>query len=1175
MGLTRSEVADWLLQEKFMLTALEFHTELVENGTELVMLSDYFSNPANFNFELESADLLVASPGSLASEVAFEFESTSNVKTYGTSKQKDQRIAVLEFELRQVKEQLRSLRNQVTTSLKTDSTSSLVSDNWKPTQPTQFSNNYTLNSNSNTLANQPSIVKGANQNTPQSMGVALGNEESTPLERRAINFIINHYLQQCNYKLTAITFADEIDDQDFEDWEDVGLNMPQPQSLLQYFRTNQSVPQVNSMTTLEDGMGSTSSPNKAESGLANAKPLTRTTSQPIVPVEQACDFRTSKSMSFSAAGRTKMEMENDLPVTRQRLKNLRKQHEDLKKENENLKGKIQALEIECGRETANRAFSTEQDHDGEEEDLSHKSLRFRKFSSNASLQRPNAFRSVAERVLAYGPMKNRLSQEVLHIKQYKDDAVDVLARCLPYIVPHVLLNKREELLPVIIVTILRHRDPKTRDELTHTLFNLIKRPDDIQRRVIINGSIALAQGIGPDRCEAELMPQCWEQLAHKFPERRTLVAEACGALAKYLKIGLRSSLTLSILQQLMGDNSELVRQAACKNMGLLITYIDDPIKYTMVEKHLLEALIDPSDRVVLAAQAYMLPSLAQWACEIAKFETGLVAKIMKSVGFTLDKVTPFSMMEDATSCDLDQSYMMSTEDLADESVEDSYWMESLANNTIEEDEADEMDALPAMATKPTAAVGSHGRYHSLDLQRKPTETGLPIGINHSPISSRATQGSISPMVEFGSEFSHSKRTKHTGLKYTDNPLYSLNTLLGDESKLWNLRYSFDNFLKIYIEDKETAEKYKDTWSVFTWVHDTWLPEMLELIGRIPPACTEAVRVASRLVYSTCKIFGVSFTKTFIQPFFLKKLGKDVPLLSETKADGLIEDIQVCDDDDVYVLPRLLPMYIDGVLRSYGADGWEEAMNCIQETLVKMALDESGWPHSSLPVITQICSDFCQEETGSIDQLMDLVRELVCHQSPCVRAALAHIFTAVVPHASVTQLKDRLIPACIALSNDQELDVRMSIVPCFGTVLERTRESAVVDKIKMQLQTLLDSEENADRTIMVVVTTLGEVVARVDTQLRDEFILPRLYEVVTNLIDRPPSDDSKRLAGSLVQAYQNSMQCFKSSSVIQEMMIPALSSLLKCTNHINTSEKEKVEVMLRQTNPKGDDHKDTA
>lgn len=57
-----------------------------------------------------------------------------------------------------------------------------------------------------------------------------------PHEQRAINFLVNEYLLANSYKLTAITFSDEVENQDFEDWQDVGLNIPKPPELHQIYR---------------------------------------------------------------------------------------------------------------------------------------------------------------------------------------------------------------------------------------------------------------------------------------------------------------------------------------------------------------------------------------------------------------------------------------------------------------------------------------------------------------------------------------------------------------------------------------------------------------------------------------------------------------------------------------------------------------------------------------------------------------------------------------------------------------------------------------------------------------------------------------------------------------------------------------------------------------------------
>lgn len=208
----------------------------------------------------------------------------------------------------------------------------------------------------------------------------------------------------------------------------------------------------------------------------------------------------------------------------------------------------------------------------------------------------------------------------------------MLGRCLPHIVPNVLLAKREELIPLILCTACLHPEPKERDQLLHILFNLIKRPDDEQRQMILTGCVAFARHVGPTRVEAELLPQCWEQINHKYPERRLLVAESCGALAPYLPKEIRSSLVLSMLQQmLMEDKADLVREAVIKSLGIIMGYIDDPDKYQQGFELLLSALGDPSERVVSATHQVFLPAYAAWTTELGNLQSHLIPTLLNKI----------------------------------------------------------------------------------------------------------------------------------------------------------------------------------------------------------------------------------------------------------------------------------------------------------------------------------------------------------------------------------------------------------------------------------------------------------------------------------------------------------------------------------------------------------------
>lgn len=61
-------------------------------------------------------------------------------------------------------------------------------------------------------------------------------EEMKSHEKRTLNYLIKNFLVSVGYKLTAITFSDEVIDQDLDSWSSVGLNCSAPPSLLSFYR---------------------------------------------------------------------------------------------------------------------------------------------------------------------------------------------------------------------------------------------------------------------------------------------------------------------------------------------------------------------------------------------------------------------------------------------------------------------------------------------------------------------------------------------------------------------------------------------------------------------------------------------------------------------------------------------------------------------------------------------------------------------------------------------------------------------------------------------------------------------------------------------------------------------------------------------------------------------------
>ena len=195
-GLSLDTIAAKLLRDRFILTALEMHMELTESGRELARFRDFFSNPANF----ERGRIAETSPPRLPRTSSVQTFDSLDFARYSDDGEKHEsdKVAVLEFELRKAQETIKSLRAALTKAAETELPSP--------------------------------------DNVNESMGNLTEDEPVQSYEKRALNFLINEYLLKSNYKLTSVTFSEENAVQDFEDWDDVGINISKPPDLIHLYR---------------------------------------------------------------------------------------------------------------------------------------------------------------------------------------------------------------------------------------------------------------------------------------------------------------------------------------------------------------------------------------------------------------------------------------------------------------------------------------------------------------------------------------------------------------------------------------------------------------------------------------------------------------------------------------------------------------------------------------------------------------------------------------------------------------------------------------------------------------------------------------------------------------------------------------------------------------------------
>ncbi|XP_075601000.1 RAB11-binding protein RELCH isoform X3 [Balearica regulorum gibbericeps] len=807
-------IAAQLLRDQFLLTALELHTELLESGRELPRLRDFFSNPGNFERQSgtpPAGGALGGLGGSVLGGAGGREPGSGQLNRAGSistldsldfarysddgNRETDERVAVLEFELRKAKETIQALRANLTQAAENE-------------VPLQERKNY---------KSSPEI-----------------QEPIRPLEKRALNFLVNEFLLKNSYKLTSITFSDENHDQDFELWDDVGLNIPKPPDLLQLYRDFGNH-HVTARDVVDVSVGVEDDELEAATPILGSVPVFETTPQSIEQclivqkledqisvlnsekwslmeqiqrLESEIDFLKNEHFAVSTVyGVAPHPSLKQVPLT---VSEDNGRYLDIKSsENDNKHGNTEETSL---------SLSTEEDSRTSKDDTlnSVPCKETEKLSSCAPstkaavhFNKPNRKLSPAfhQALLSFCRMSadSRLGSEVSRIADSEKSVMLMLGRCLPHIVPNVLLAKREELIPLILCTACLHPEPKERDQLLHILFNLIKRPDDEQRQMILTGCVAFARHVGPTRVEAELLPQCWEQINHKYPERRLLVAESCGALAPYLPKEIRSSLVLSMLQQmLMEDKADLVREAVIKSLGIIMGYIDDPDKYQQGFELLLSALGDPSERVVSATHQVFLPAYAAWTTELGNLQFHLIPTLLNKIEKLLRE-------------------------------------------------------------------GEHGLdEHKLHMYLSALQSLIPslfaLVLQNAPFTSKAKlQGEV-PQIEV------------TRFPRPVSPLQDVAIIIGSREQLAVLLQLYDH----QLEHEGTTG-----WETLLWVVNQLLPQLIEIVGKINVASTACVHEFSRFFWRLCRTFGKIFTNTKVKPQFQEILRLSEENIDSTAGNGVL------------------------------------------------------------------------------------------------------------------------------------------------------------------------------------------------------------------------------------------------------------------------------------------------
>ncbi|KAG1685943.1 LisH domain and HEAT repeat-containing protein KIAA1468 [Nymphon striatum] len=1171
-SLTYDDVAAKLLRDSYVLTALELYTELAERGRESPKLRDFFSNPSNFERNVQVKQDGTSNLERTASVTTFDSLDFARYSDDG-DQQLDEKVAVLEFELRKARETIKSLRATLTEA-------AVESD-----------------------PNTPERDTGQKRESISESDV----QPLKPHELRALNFLVNEYLLKHNYKLTSITFSDENEDQDFEDWDDVGLNTSKPPGILHLYRDYGKHQQILKTTVTRDvsiqtediemiSSGSSANDNLEEELMTFKNKYESLTNENKQLMEQMKHLERDleKTVSHNIRSSTPTVTPFTTPRKAQAVapfsvKSTRSSSSKTDLESAHELSAINSESVDpqislCQASTNILASSslhvevssnleTEVTNDGINVEISKLDIvdddTDLSFSGNRKI--PESFKKHLYEICYHRrPLQDpRLSSEVSKVVDSNEKIVLMLGRCLPYIIPNVILAKREELIPVILATISTHPEANERDNLLHLLFNLIKRPDSDQRQVILSGFVSIARHLGPTRVEAELLPQCWEQISHKYVERRLLVAESCGILAPHIPTEIRNSLVLSMLQQIVTeDKSEDVRIAAVRSLAMIYSLIDEPDKVTQGLELVMQSLMDSSEAVVDAVIATFLPAIAIWLLQLNQLLNRLIMYIMNKL------------------CDIVKTKPRSL----------SISLSSVVPSTEEHQISVLICCLQTLIPYLFVAIIVSGPYCELDGE------------------------SQSAILEL-SRFPH----------VSDDPLHNPAVIFGDKIHLQKLLHLYDEYVN--------QEWYK-SWDELDWLHKSLLPALVNLLCSSHLGDISSVVLSlTSLMSSICRAFGRPYTITRIIPLFQQAL---------IVADEELDQVK---NGSTGLTQAIVPVYAGGVLAVFSQeDDRAELHKFLLNMLTTLSLC-----HSSLQSIHTAIAQLC-ENSALHELLLSVLWEGVVHTSPLVRISSAKLFQLLVTAVNQTLLANRIIPALVTYATDSDMietlvtlkkhvpvgsdrlfdieliysriigvqarairfmtdkvklkrlqvetsvrtilidatvidgsallwipnwptkgtvayliagcksliewrlghgdgqvwylpksprSVRTAAVEAFGIVLQTSTSQDVLDKVKMQFQTFLDDAVLRDHhpLHLELIHTFAVIAPNLEPSFREEFILPRLAVLASR--SNNSTNDTKRLdiALALLEAYSALSCCTFSSSLIGQSVVPGLQCLL--------------------------------
>ena len=552
-----TSIGKYLIENNYHLTALEFLTEYYEhNGIPIETLSTFFEDSSNF----------LTFHGKIAP--------TNDTDSVDAMRIKNDRIAVLEHQVKVLKESLEEAQSSKSNSSSTN---------------TNSSESINLKSPSPTLANT-----------------------SYPSEAEVLNILISKYLSSNNFRLTSLTFNNERPRQKSDNSaipEDVDLN-----SLLRSYLFIQNSPQVVSEI---DSLRSEQ--KRSSMQIAQLKLDLERSNRKIIELTQqlkdAHALQTINSINISAQSLLSHEVPKSSDQSNQT----------------NQINKISSIDQTNDINSLNQVTQADQtpseDHDSTTINNDNDDLNENVPSSTSNTNLTSSTKISNQFLPIQSP-----PQFVSDNSQVSQSPPSVEMMQGVYEAVKLLLNELDDSRKSILISSLQmlielHPSKSIRIECVNMIFSAYSEPNEQQQEAIIK---TLAECCSTqEKFEGEVLPIVTQLMGSTIPSISCLVLKVLSHFISFSSVELRYTLLFSIVRQFAETGNAQVKIEVGKTGGQLIRQFGNSEDANEKMNDILDLskqlIFDSDADVQLSALKNFIPALVQFAAQTSRIGTIVLA----------------------------------------------------------------------------------------------------------------------------------------------------------------------------------------------------------------------------------------------------------------------------------------------------------------------------------------------------------------------------------------------------------------------------------------------------------------------------------------------------------------------------------------------------------------------